>query len=195
MSIQPPLPTLESQGPRCTFSSVTSHPANNYWIKSDHYASFSDYRFVHKARLNFLPVRTVQKRINAASCTTTTCRTCHSMPETLGHVLNHCLPSMGLNRQRHNEILQRLIKAIPDSLGNKFVEQEVPGDPEKNKPDLEIISPDNQKATIVDVTVPFEGEEESLSKARVAKEDKYSSLKSWMPPGGHRGCLHFGQPG
>jgi len=71
---------------------------------------------------------------------------------------------------RHNDILQRLIKAIPDSTGNKFVEQEVPGDPERNKPDLVIISLDKQKATIVDVTVPFEGDEESFSKAREAKE-------------------------
>ena len=82
---------------------------------------------------------------------------------------------MGLIRQRHNDILQHLVKAVPDTLGNKFVEQEIPGNPERNNPDLVIISPDNQTATVVDVTVPFEGEEDSLTKARESKEDKYSS--------------------
>lgn len=91
------------------------------------------------------------------------------MPETLGHILNHCLPSMGLIRQ-HNDILQCLVKAVLDTLGNKFVEQEIPGDPERNKPDLVIISPDNQTATIIDVTVPFEGEEDSLTKAKESKK-------------------------
>ena len=49
--------------------------------------------------------------------------------------------------------------------------------PTPKAPHLErnIISPDNQTATIVDVTVPFEGEEDSLTKARESKEDKYSS--------------------
>ena len=170
---------LEAKDQGRSFSSVSRHSASNYWVKSGHYVTFSQYRFAHKARLNLLPVRTVQKRINPA-CTTTTCRTCHRMPETLGHVLNHCLPSMGLIHQRHNDILQRLVKAVPDTLGNKFVEQEIPGDPERNKPDLVIVSPDNQTATIVDVTVPFEGEEDSLTKARELKEDKYSSLRSWL---------------
>lgn len=50
------------------------------------------------------------------------------------------------------------------------MEQEVPGNPENNKPDLVIISPDNQKVTIIDVMVPFQGEEESLSEVRAAKK-------------------------
>lgn len=87
---------------------------------------------------------------------------------------------MGLIRQRHNDILQRLIEATPDSTGSRFVEQEVPSDTERNKPDLVIISPDKQEVTIVDVMVPFERDEESFSKARKAKETKYSSLKSWI---------------
>ena len=60
------------------------------------------------------------------------------------------------------------------------MEQEIPGDPERNKPDLVIISPDNQTATIVNITMPFEGEEDSLTKPRESKEDKHSSLRSWL---------------
>ena len=33
---------------------------------------------------------------------------------------------------------------------------------------------------VVDVTVPFEGEEISLQEARRHKEDKYSALKTWL---------------
>lgn len=101
-NVNPP----KSWKPRTTTSLVTSQAAS----KVRPLCLLSDYSLAHKACLNFLPGRTVQKRINAASCTTTTCRTCHSIPETLGHVLNHCFI-----RQRHNDFL---IKAIGPTLAS-----------------------------------------------------------------------------
>lgn len=37
-----------------------------------------------------------------------------------------------------------------------FFEQEIPGDPERNKPDLVVID-EEHKIIVVDVTMPFEG--------------------------------------
>ncbi len=118
-----------------------------------------------KSSLNLLPVKTVQKRFKP-SMSDTRCRKCYQHPETLSHVLNRCPHNMGLIRQRHGHILARLTKAIPNHLGNTFVEQEIPGDPQRYKLDLVITSPDQTSAYIVDVTIPFEGED-SMPKARV----------------------------
>ena len=87
---------------------------------------------------------------------------------------------MGLMRSRHREILKRIKKAIPKELGEIYLEQEIPGDPEKNRPDLVVINRTTDKAIVVDVTIPFEGEENSLQSARVTKETKYSRLKTWL---------------
>ena len=87
---------------------------------------------------------------------------------------------MGLIRERHNRILARLVKATPSSAGERIVEQAVPGDPTRSRPDLVIVSPDKRHAMIVDVTIPFEGEENALEKVKEAKESKYRPLAEWM---------------
>ncbi len=60
-----------------------------------------------------------------------------------------------------------------------FVEQEVPGDIQRNKPDLVITSTDQKTAHIVAVMIPFEGED-NLTKARERKVEKYQELRRWM---------------
>ena len=162
-----------------SFHSVAKHPSSNEWIGNGKYMSFADYRFAIKGRLNQLPVRTVLKRTRQLRGSIY-CRRCHAQPETLAHALNHCRGYMGLIRSRHGEILKRIRKAIPEHLGEVFLEQEIPGDPEKNRPDLVVINRTTDKVIVVDVTIPFEGEEESLQMARATKETKYSRLKTWL---------------
>ena len=162
-----------------SFHSVAKHPSSSEWIGNGKYMSFADYRFAMKGRLNLLPVRTVLKRTKQLRGSIH-CRRCRSQPETLAHALNHCRGYMGMIRSRHGEILKRIRKAIPPDLGEIYLEQEIPGDPEKNRPDLVVINRSLEKAIVVDVTIPFEGEEDSLQKARSTKETKYSGLKTWL---------------
>ena len=68
---------------------------------------------------------------------------------------------MGLIRSRHGEILRQIRKAVPAELGEIYLEQEIPGDPEKNRPDLVVINRTTKKAIVVDVIIPFEGEEKA----------------------------------
>ena len=75
--------------------------------------------------INLLPTKTVMKRIGKTQLNTT-CQKCKSEPETLGHVLIACTPNTGLMRERHNNILAKLITATPEELGNKFKEQKIP---------------------------------------------------------------------
>ena len=48
-------------------------------------------------------------------------------------------------RERHNLILQRLVKAISPDVGEKFVEQKISGSPDDFRPDLVVISRERSK--------------------------------------------------
>eukprot|EP00731_Ephydatia_muelleri_P034302 Em0054g25a len=107
---------------RASFSTCLSEPSNHFTYA---YLTFPQYRFALRARLNLLPTRTVQVRCGKR-LPDTRCRQCHLVPETLSHLVNHCLPNMGMIRDRHNAVLERLIRAIPPSMGDKFKEQPLP---------------------------------------------------------------------
>lgn len=87
------------------FPSLSLHPVSSYFMYSGAFMSLYQYRFLHKARLDLLPVRTVQAHRQIPS---TQCRVCNRAPETIAHVLNLCLPSMDMIRAQHNAILDRL---------------------------------------------------------------------------------------
>ena len=163
---------------------ISAHESSNHWIRGGMYTSFSEYRFALKARLNLLPTRTVRKR-GGEAIQDTSCQRCYQEQETLAHILNHCPPNVGLIRSRHNRILHRLANAIPRSKGAKLLEQSIPGDCMALKPDLVILNKDKSEAYIVDVAVPFEGED-SFRAARQSKEDKYGRLKRVLQEKGYR---------
>ena len=106
----------------------------------------------------------------------TSCPKCNLEQETLAHVLNHCPPNEGLIRTRHNDILHRLSRAIPRYMGTQYLEQKLPGDPQNLKPDLVLLNEAAGQATVIDVSVPFEGEN-ALEVSRRAKIMKYGHLE------------------
>ncbi|KAL5510035.1 hypothetical protein EMCRGX_G005503 [Ephydatia muelleri] len=163
---------------------VSAHEASNHWVRGGRYTSFSEYRFALKARLNLLPTRTVRKRSGKA-IVDTSCPKCHEEQETHAHVLNHCPPNVGLVRHQHNKILYCLARAIPASKGTQLMEQSVPGDGRSLRPDLVILNKEKAEAYVVDVTVPFEGED-SFREARKAKEEKYTHFKQVLMSKGYR---------
>ena len=173
------------------FHLLANHPSSNHWIHSGAYTSFAKYRFAMRGRLNLLPTRVVAKRAGKPQLDTT-CPKCHSSPETLGHVLNACTPNSGLMRERHNLVLQRLVKAVPQSLGDKYVEQKIKDSPGCLKPDLVILNQQEKRAYIVDVTIPFEGNQDAFSTAREEKITKYSPLQDWLTTRGYSEvAVHF----
>ena len=72
--------------------------------------SFAMYRFALKARCNLLPTKTVAKRMGKRA-ENTLCRHCHQYPDSLAHILNGCTLFSGLIRDRHNSILDRVVRA------------------------------------------------------------------------------------
>ena len=180
---------LEAQDQGRTFHLVSKNPCSNHWITAGAFTSFSDYRFAIRARLNLLPTKTVAKRTGHPEIDTTYPK-CHQAPETLGHILNACMPNAGLMRERHNAILKRLVKAVPREAGDKFVEQKIRDAPGDLRPDLVTLNHEKKVATIVDVTIPYEGEVNSFNAARVEKLRKYTPLKEWLSDKGFTVTLH-----
>jgi len=158
---------LEAKDQGRVFNLVSKSADSNHWIARGSFISFAEYRFAVRARLNLLPTKTVEKRAGNRNLDVT-CPKCHAQPETLGHVLNACTPNTGLMREWHNLVLKRLVKATPATLGDRFVEQKVPGSPDNLRPDFTVIN-NTGEATIVDVTIPFESCPEAFDKARAEK--------------------------
>jgi hypothetical protein len=82
-------------------------------------------------------------------------------------------------RERHNAILQRLAKAVPESKGDRYLEQKIKDTLGDLRPDLVLWHSDG-RVTIVDVTVPFEGDSESFEKARQEKKVKHQPIADWL---------------
>ena len=161
------------------FDSLSLHPDSTFITYRGAFLTFHQYRFAHKARLNLLPVRTVQARCRQ-QVPSQRCRLCGSVPETLAHIINHCHRNLGLVRERHNAILDRIVRAVPPSLGTKYKEVPLPGTTGNNRPDLTIISPDNTTITLVEVSCPFKGAPLVLEEAAKAKVEKYEPLKQTL---------------
>ena len=106
------------------FDSVSLHPDSSFFTYTGSFLSYQ-YRFIHKARLNLLPVRTVQARC-PKQVPSTQCRLCGRVPETLAHMVNHCHYNLGLIRERHNAILDRIVRAVPTFMAKLKVEKYEP---------------------------------------------------------------------
>ena len=140
------------------------------WLFSGYGIRFCDWRFIHRARLNLLPTnQTRGKWYN----TSKQCRQCHTGIETLPHAICHCLPSMVSIRRRHNLVVNRVYNAI--RTGEVTLDKHVPGDLPRLRPDN--IHYDRDKATVIDVSIPFDNDENALSTAAETKAQKYQSTK------------------
>ena len=151
----------------------TSHfPSTINWSYEGTGLRFCDCRFIHLARTNTLPTNDVKSRFCVAN--SPTCRKCHSpsVTETLPHIVCHCLPNMTSITARHNNILKRLSDAV--HRGSFAIDQVVPGVPGNNRPDLVIT--ENNKVSIIDVTCPFENDQDALRSAAERKVQKYNYL-------------------
>jgi hypothetical protein len=170
---------LEAKDQGRSFHLVHKHWSSNHWIHSGAYTTFADYRFAIRARLNLLPTKTVVKRVGKPNIDVT-CPKCRRSPETLAHILNACTPNAGLMRERHNTVLSRLVRAIPNEVGNVFIEQKIPESPGDLRPDVVVLNQSQNTATIVDVTIPFETDESAFEEARNEKLRKYQPLRTWL---------------
>jgi hypothetical protein len=162
-----------------------------------------EFIFAAKARVNKVPVRSVLVRERQA--TNGKCRHCGET-ETLAHVLNHCPHNMAYIRERHERVLRRLGQALtrahpgidvliergPQNLG-------VPWIGPQYMPDIQMVDKGNRQVAILDLAVAaVDRHNDSLLKAKVHKECKYSPLANHYRRAGYRVETHgivFGNTG
>ncbi|KDR10762.1 hypothetical protein L798_15393, partial [Zootermopsis nevadensis] len=95
--------------------------------------------------------------------------------ETLPHVINHCMRYSDLMTRQHNSVVSRVKKAAEGKFTIVTENEAVQG---HLRPDL-IIAKDN-KAMIIDITIPFENRIEAMKEARQWKIEKYKDLARAM---------------
>ncbi|GFQ80717.1 retrovirus-related Pol polyprotein from type-1 retrotransposable element R2 [Trichonephila clavata] len=169
--------SLKSQGK--AMECVSAHPASNHFLGTGRFTRFADWRFIHPARLNLLPVNGAKQWTDGSS---KRCRRCGAPNETLPHVLNHCRVSSAAWTRRHNAVLQRVRKAVAFR-GQILSENQTVGKTGL-RPDL--VAKIDDKLCIIDVTIPFDNRLASFEVARRTKTDKYAPLLQHFKSLGHR---------
>lgn len=167
------------------FEASSAAPDSNHFLRTGRYTRFCDWRFIHRARLNVLPVNGAMKFLPGLN---TRCRRCDYQDETLPHVLNHCTIHSAAWQQRHNSIQDRLVKAIrcPGEISVNRTIQGIQGPATRLRPDIVVRDVSNNIITIVDVAVPFESRQAAFSKKREEKLQKYAPLAQQLRQQGFR---------
>ena len=155
------------------FEASARWSVSNHFIRSGQFTRFCDWRFIHRARVDCLPLNGTRRFDTEGD---KRCRRCGYATETLPHVINHCRHQLVNMTGRHDAILDRIVKAVPASLGTASINRKVADSSSALRPDLVVTDMANRKVVIVDVTVPFENRYEALEAARLAKMDKYEPL-------------------
>ena len=115
------------------------------------------------------------------------CRVCNTDPETLPHILCHCPTIMVKICERHNLIVDRLVKAI--RFDDVRLDQQVVDMTDACRPD--IVIEDGDEVTVSDVTVPFENDVEALQTAEDRKVQKYQHVMNHVKQQG-KSCRVYG---
>ena len=157
---------------------ISQASESNYWLRDCRYLRYREYRWAIKARLNLLPVAAHRRKFGG-SVADTRCKGCTGNIETQEHCLNVCQANLPAIKARHDRVMERLVGAIPDSLGTKFLDQTVPGCPGLLRPDVVILHEEQKKAFLIDVACPCD-RPENMTAARGRKREKYAAIKEQL---------------
>ena len=163
------LMSLRDQGKVARCMAEDQYGNGSSWHMNGLNIRFKDWRFIHRARLNVLPLNANKSKFSYAD---PTCRHCYH-PETLPHVICHCRPHMTQIRDRHNKIVNRIVKAV--RFGEIRTDRAILESGLRLRPD--IVVKDHNNILIIDVTCPFDNDVTALSDAAEHKFLKYQPLK------------------
>lgn len=114
---------------------LTASRNSSHFMQSGKYTRFWDWRFIHQARLNLLPLSAARKgavRMNRR------CWVCREEDKMLPHIVNHCLRHFCAWIHRNNEILV-LLRAVLPPKWKMEMNKRVAGDPTLLRLDLVIM--------------------------------------------------------
>jgi len=161
-----------------------------YWTGTG--LSFRQWRFAFRARLNLLHTRLQLARFARSSkrgpvAGSTSCRVCGAADESALHVLNKCDNLLGVYKVRHDAIVQRIADALPASTAKRLLDKR-PVKGINQRPDISVWR-HNGDVVLVDVTCPYESNENALDDAFQVKVQRYSNLARTMATGSVRSAV------
>ncbi|XP_075530124.1 uncharacterized protein LOC142563455 [Dermacentor variabilis] len=152
---------------------VAADPAGSHFMHTGSFTRFADWRFIHKARLNLLPLNGARPWLTGRD---QRCRVCGYAKESLPHVLCHCMASSALYTARHNDIVTRLRTASRNRFA--IMSENRPVGSTNLRPDIVLVH--GEEAIILDVCCPFDNRLEAFAAARAAKVAKYEPVRSHL---------------
>lgn len=128
---------------------------SNHFLRGGSFTRFADWRFVHRARLDVVPLNGT---IRWGGGGDRRCRRCGVATETLPHVVCHCGVHAAAIQLRHDAVLHRLWKAcrLPGEVRVNQRVEGIQGELGELRPDLVIRHELSKSVVICDITVPFE---------------------------------------
>ena len=156
---------------------------SNAFLRDGRYARFAEWRFIHRARLDVLPLNGARRWGSGDK----RCRQCGYPSETLPHVICHCLPHSAALQLRHDAVMARVAKACRAKGAiqiNRRVEG-VSGDLAALRPDIVVRDEAAKRIHIIDVTVAFENQCKAMEDARRSKIVKYTPLAAALHASGY----------
>jgi hypothetical protein len=168
-----------------TLAAAIRSRVSNHFLRTGSFTRFADWRFVHRARLNVLPLNGARRWAPGSD---ERCRRCGAGRETLPHVLQHCGPGAVARQRRHDAIVERL-RVANHAPGTVNINRRVEGARGANtrlRPDIVIRDETNKNITLIDVAVPFENGAAALDEAREEKIRKYHSLGEDLRGAGYK---------
>ncbi|RLU16390.1 hypothetical protein DMN91_010458 [Ooceraea biroi] len=159
-------------------------PVSNHFMRGGSFTRFADWRFVHRARLDVLPLNGARRWGSVDE----RCRRCGRTAETLPHVIGHCGVHAAAIQLRHDAVLHRLRRAcrLPGEVRVNQRVEGVDGELEGLRPDLVVRHEPSKSVVICDVTVAFENRLVAFEEARGRKVARYTPLAEALRAQGYR---------
>ena len=103
------------------------------------------------------------------------CRTCNRTAETICHAINECPKVHDSISKRHNFIVKRIGKELKNVGWDVQQERTYQVGQERLRPDISASK--NNEIALIDVTVPFENQADTLNRREEEKELKYRVIR------------------
>ncbi|CAM4642046.1 unnamed protein product [Lepidochelys olivacea] len=164
------------------FELTSNWDASNHFLAGGGFTRFADWRFIHRTRLNCVPLNRAVRHGNRDKL----CRKCGYSSETLPHILCSCRPHSRAWQLRHNAIQNHLVKAIAPRLGEVAVNGAIPSTDSQLRPDVVVTNKAQKKIILVDIKVSFENRTPAFREARACKLEKYAPLADTLRAKGYK---------
>jgi len=173
------LHSLPSQGKAMMLPSKAK--ASAHFIRNGTFTRLVDGRFIHRARLDPLPVCGKPWVENKG------CRRCDWEFDILSLILNLCNRAKTSMTKRHDDHVRRIKTAVGNPMTGcelLFENQTIPWTPPANRHDRpDLVIRKGTKVFVVDVTILFENGKDAFKEARKRKQEKYEYLKAVLRRG------------